>query len=166
MRRPDSRQAGFSLLTTVLLLAIAAVAATVVLVSVTDEQDLLRQQRQRNEARETAQGGLMELMNDQRLSAILPTPDTPQLSASYTPATSSLFDNASVYRSARDYQAEVRLVRVAPMLESSHNVVRAVMYEVRVDAEGAEGAGAGVEAQIYKVTSSQSGIIQPRTHAR
>ena len=166
MRRPRPSEAGFSLLTTVLLLAIASVAAVVVLSSVQDEQDMLRLAKQRDEARETAYGGLMEIMNDQGLSARLPEPETAGMKTAYQPSADSLFDRESLYRSQRSYQAEIRLLRVAPMVESSHNTVRAVMYEVRVDAEGPEGSAAGVEAQIYKVVSSQSGIIQPRTHGR
>lgn len=149
-----------------LLLAIGSVAAAVVLMDMDNELEILRAQRQREEAREAAEGGLMEILNDQGLAAVLPQPDTPNLEATYAPPAQSIFDNPSVYRGQRSYDARVRLVRIAPMLESSHSVVRAVMYEVQVDAQSADGTTAGVEAEVYRVTASQSGIIQPRLHGR
>jgi type II secretory pathway component PulJ len=167
MKSPRRRaRGGFTLLTLILLLAVGSLAAAVVLVDMGDELELLRLQRQREEAREAAEGGLMEVLNAQSLAAALPDPTTPNLSVTFQPPAQSIFDNPSVYRGQRSYTANVRLVRMAPMLESSHSVVRAVMYEIQVDAQAADGTSAGVEAEVYRVAASQSGIIQPRVHGR
>lgn len=166
MRRPRHERNGFTLITLILMLALATISAGVVLSSIGDEQALLRGERQIAEAREIAEGGLMEVLNDQGLAEVLPTMETPGLHADYAPSSASVFANPSLVRSHGEYDADIDLVRVAPMLESSHTTVRAVMYQVRVRAEAADGTSAGVEAEVYKVTSSSSGIIQPRAHAR
>lgn len=167
MKSPRRRaRRGFTLLTLITLLAVGAVAATILIVELSSERDILLVQRQREEAREAAEGGLMEVLNAQGLSYMLPEADTPNLEVQYTPPAQSVFDNPTVYRGRRSYDATIRLVRMAPMLESSHSVVRAVLFEVAVDAEAGDGTTAGVEAEVYRVVSSQSGMIQPRVHGR
>ena len=118
------------------------------------------------EAREAAEGGLMEILNDQQFGAQLPDLDTPGLRRTYTRDGASHFATTSAERGTQDYSATVDLVRIAPMQESSYSVVRAVIYEVRVEATAADGMTAGVEAQVYKIASTQAGTILPRTHAR
>lgn len=164
--KPRSSRAGFTLLTMVLLLALAAISAAVVLNSVSNDSELRGLERRASEAREVAEGGLMEVLNDQRLSSMLPDPSTPLLHQSYTPSAASLYNSPSVHHGARSYTAGIDLVRVAPMMESSHSVVRAVLYQVQVRGQAGDGTQAGLEAEIYKVGSARSGVIQPRTHAR
>lgn len=164
--RPHRRKAGFTLVTLVLLLALASISAVVVISSVDDDVADQRLFRQSAEAREAAEGGLMEVLNDQRLSDHLPDFTTPDLTRAYTPTGGSVFNAGSNHRSAREYSAEIQLLRVAPIAESSHNVVRAVLYQVQVESEGADGITAGVEAEVYKVATARAGVIQPRTHAR
>lgn len=159
-------RAGFTLVTLVLMLAIASVAALVIIASIDDETSLRRMQRQSAEAREAAEGGLMEVLNDQRLSQTLPDFETPNLRATYTPPSSSIFNAASDHRAVRAYTANIELIRIAPMSESSHNVVRAVLYQVQVESKAADGVTAGVEAEVYKVATARPGVIQPRSHAR
>lgn len=165
--RPGRRaRGGFTLVTMVMLLALASVAALVVLDSVNTDVDMLRSQQRTGEAREAAEGGLMEVLNDQRLPTMLPDLSSPQLRTQYTPSGQSIYNQPSVHRGARNYSATIDLVRVAPMMESSHNRVRAVMYQVLVDAEAGDGSRAGVEAEVYKIASARAGVIQPRSHAR
>ena len=52
------------------------------------------------------------------------------------------------------------------MLESSHNTVRAVIYDVTVEATVDGRTGAGAEAEVFKAASSRVGVIQPRIHGR
>lgn len=154
------------MVTTVLMLALAALSAAVIFASVQDEQEILRYHRQSMEAREAAEGGLMEVMNDQRLSEMLPDLATPSLRRAYTPSGQSVFSGGSAHRTNRAYTANIQLVRIAPMTESSHNVVRAVLYEVEVESISDNGASAGVEAEVYKVATARAGVLQPRNHAR
>lgn len=166
VRRPRSRRRGFTLVTLVMLLALASISALIIIANIEDEQDILRQHRLDVEAREAAEGGLMEMLNDQRLGAVLPDFSTQNLTATYTPPSNSVFDGTSVHRSTRDYSARIDLIRVAPMAESSHNVVQAVLYQVQVESVSMHGNSAGVEAEIYKVATTRPGVIQPRSHAR
>ncbi len=149
-----------------MLLALATVSALIVIASVEDDQMLRRVGRGSSEAREAAEGGLMEVLNDQRLSTMLPDPSTPTLSRDYQPSSASIYNAASPHRRARSYTARLELIRMTPMLESSHSVVQAVMYQVQVDAISGDEFTAGVQAEVYKIASARSGVIQPRSHAR
>lgn len=163
--RNDER--GFTMVTLLLLLAVAAVAGLVTIELLEQDHHVQRFSRQHQEAFQTAEGGLMEVINDQEVMSLLPTTASADLRVQYTPRSDSAFFGSSRNRSAQDYEATVELVRVVPMTESSHSVVRAVVYEARVDAEVAEGKGAAsLQAEVYKVSSTKTGLIQPRVHAR
>jgi hypothetical protein len=159
-------QSGFTFITLVLLLALATVSGLIVIASIEDDQVMRRVGRGSSEAREAAEGGLMEVLNDQRLSSMLPDPSTPSLSRDYVPSVGSVYNAASAHRRARTYTARLDLIRMTPMLESSHSVVQAVMYQVQVDAVSGDEFTSGVQAEVYKVASARGGVIQPRSHAR
>lgn len=161
-----SNQRGFALVTVVMLVSLATVSAMVLLDVIETDIDIRGNERRAREARLAAEGGLMELMNDQDILGIMPTPDDPSSSTTYTPATDSHFADEESRYGELSYQAEIRLVRIAPMLESSHNTVRAVIYDVTVEATVDGRTGAGAEAEVFKAASSRVGVIQPRIHGR
>lgn len=159
-------QAGFSLLGVTITMMVAIVAALVIIDLIKDDQEMAVLQRQHQEAREAAEGGLMEILNDQGVMVRLPSTDTPGLAMKYAPSSFSRFGARDNGKGVRDYTADIRLVRVTPLLESSHSVVRAVVYDVRVEATQASGAGAGVHAEVYKIATGSPGYVAPRQHAR
>lgn len=159
-------QAGFSLLGVTITMMVAIVAALVVIDMLEEDQKMMVLQRQYQEAREAAEGGLMEIINDQSVMGLLPTPTTPGMAIQYTPTSYSLFGAADRGKGVRNYTADIQLVRVTPLLESSQSVVRAVVYDVRVNAIQTSGAGAGVHAEVYKIATGSPGYVAPRQHAR
>ena len=161
-----STQGGFSLLGVTVTITVAVVAALVIIDLIQADQEMSVMRRQYQEAREAAEGGLMEIINDQTVMGLLPTTDTPGLAIQYTPSSYSRFGADDYGKGSRDYTADIRLVRVTPLLESSQSVVRAVVYDVRINATQTSGAGAGVHAEVYKIATGSPGYVAPRTHAR
>ena len=159
-------RAGFSLLGVTVTMMVAVVAALVIIDMIQEDQRIVVLQRQNQEAREAAEGGLMEILNDQTTMASLPTPDTPGMSIQYKPSADSRFGGKDYGKGTRGYSADIRLVRITPILESSQSVVRAVVYDVRVDALQTSGAGAGVHAEVFKIATGSPGYVAPRAHAR
>jgi hypothetical protein len=165
--RPSVHRRGFALLTVLLLVAIFTVSALVALEIVRGNLDDVGTVHRRQEAKDAAEGGLMEALNDRATMSVLPTFTTPNLTSSYTVSSGSRFSGpASASRAAGTYNASFALVRMAPLLESSHTVVRAVIYQVDVEAKLDNGAASAVEAEVYRVVSAKSGAVQPRIHAR
>ncbi len=152
---------GFTLLSVVLILSVVTISAMVVLDTLGVDFGLLRAERQTQEARVAAEGGLMELVNDYAVMGTMPDLTTPNLRLVRTPSANSQFVGEG-----RDYQARIDLVRIAPMMESSHQIVRAVIYEVNVEGQAGDGANARVQAEVFRVAAVRSGIVQPDLHAR
>lgn len=163
MRR-RTKQRGFSLITVTLLVAVVTISSLVLLEVITEDQVLLGSERRAREARETAEGGTMEAINDYGFSASLPDPDVSNLSADYEPGGDSLFSGRRADGVDSEYQARVRLVRTSPVLESSLSRVQAVVYDLEVDSTAA-GSSASTQAQVYKVASNKPGIILRPRHA-
>ena len=163
-----ANQRGFSMLYVVGLIGLATITAVLVINTIQLDHRLLGHERQRAVAREAASGGLMEFLNDHRALDVLPTPATPQLRASYNPQTGSFFSKESDENAGqRSYNAEIQLLRIVPMLESSHGIVRAVVYDVHIEAEVDSGLTSGrVRAETFKVSSAKPGLVLPRRHAR
>jgi hypothetical protein len=153
---------GFSLLTTTLIVAVAALAGVVVLDAVTNDQTLRGIERRSQEAAEVAEGGAMAILNDQRLADALPDPAGQDLTARVD------LDGAFAAERSdgllRAHEAEVSLLRVVPVLESSHSRVRAVVYDLEVTGR-ASGHAAEVESQIYKMASTAPGVVREQRHA-
>ena len=160
------RQRGFTMVTTVGLVAVVAVSALVVLDMVQLDFEQVAQQRRTIASRHAAEGGLMELLNDRDVVSNMPTMSTANLKATHTPASSSVFGKLHQVQGERAFDADIELVRQVPMLESSHTVVRAFVYDVRVRARTGDGGTSRIQAQVYRVASARPGIIQPRMHAR
>ncbi len=157
---------GFTMLTTTTLIAIVGVSALVVLDLIDLDFAQIAQQRRTMASREAAEGGLMELLNDQDVLANLPTMETTQLKATHQPSTSSVFGNAHAVKGDRDFDADVELIRQVPLLESSHSVVRALVYDVRIEARTGDGGTSRIEAEVFRISASKPGTVQPRMHAR
>lgn len=164
--KPRHQERGFALVTVALLMAVATVSALVLLDVIETDRDIEAHERRARDARIAAEGGLMEFMNDLDVLALMPSPDDPDMKTTYKPATDSHFGREDSPYGDLEYTAEIQLVRIAPMLESSHNSVRAVIYEVTVESTIDDRIGAGVEAEVFKVASSKVGVIQPRIHGR
>ncbi|MGF1511891.1 MAG: hypothetical protein ACFB9M_20545 [Myxococcota bacterium] len=152
---------GFSLPVVILSLGVVTVSALVLLDVVNVDIRLLGAERRTLESRLQAEGGLMEMMNDQRLLEALPDYASNSLSAEMTPPDDSMFTHGSA-----SYEAQVRLIRLAPLLESSQSKLQAVVYELVVDAQDGLDGQAGVRAEIYKFASKNNGLIQESKHAR
>lgn len=165
MRR-SSNERGFALITVVMLVSLATVSALVLLDVIETDRDIESHERRAREGRMAAEGGLMEFMNDLDVLALMPSPDDPGMKSTYNSSVDSHFGREGSPYGKLEYQAEVQLIRVAPMLESSHNSVRAVIYEVTVESTVDGRMGASVEAEVFKVASSKIGIVQPRMHGR
>lgn len=165
-RRRTHPNAGFALLTVVMLVAVFTISALVVVELINSDIKSVGVQHRAEEARATAEGGLMEVLNDHNTMESLPTLSSPNLKATYTVDADSNFAGSSPFRGTGQYTADFQLVRVAPLLESSHNVVRAVVYEVNVESQMDSGSSARVQAEVYRVVASKAGVVQPRMHAR
>lgn len=153
---------GFALISVVLLTAMVAVAGAVLLDMVRLDILLGRSQRQTVDARELAEGAVMEFVNDLDTPEQLPMFDDNDLSIRYTPPSSSAFDQRK-----GEYTVDVALVRVVPLAESSAIQSRALVYEV--DAVGAVGSGDShfdVRSEIFRIVSYKPGTVLPRRHAR
>jgi hypothetical protein len=155
---------GFTMVTVVLLIAVVTVSGLLVVDLIGEDLGLLGAERRTLEAREVAEGGLMELLNDQQVMNSLPGLDSATLRVDVQPGPGSAFVEQA---RGKTYTGRVELVRVAPMLESSEGLVRAVVYQVSVEGEaGSGGASARVEAEVFRVASVRPGLVQPRVHAR
>lgn len=153
---------GFALISVVLLTALAAVAGAVLLDMVRLDILLGRSQRQTVDAREVAEGAVMEFVNDLDTPEQLPMFDDNDLSIRYTPPTTSAFADRK-----GEYTVDVSLVRVVPLAESSAIQSRALVYEV--DAVGDVGSGDAhfdVRSEIFRIVSYKPGTVLPRRHAR
>jgi hypothetical protein len=155
-------QRGFSLPVVLLSLGVVTVSSLVLLDVINVDLGLLRVQRDVIEGRLRAEGGLMEVLNDQRLQNNLPDTRDAELSASIEASPDSLFSRSN----GGQYTAEVQLLRLAPLLESSQGKLQAVVYELVVDADDGSHQNAGVRAEIYKFASTNSGLIRASQHAR
>ena len=164
-RIPADRR-GFTMLTTSTLIAIVAVSALVVLDMIDLDFAQVAQQRSTMESREAAEGGLMELLNDQDVLGSLPTLETTNLRTSHVPTSASVFGQSHEVKGSRDFAAEIELIRSVPMLESSHTVVRALVYDVRVRARAGSGGTSRIAAEVFRISASKPGTVLPRMHAR
>ena len=161
-----SDQRGFTMMTTTVLVAVVGVSALLVLDVISLDFSQISRQRQTVASREAAEGGLMELLNDQDVMSNLPTPRTPNMKMSRTPTGLSVFGQSHQVKGDRSYSADIEMVRQVPLLESSHSTVRAMVYDVRVEASASGGNSARVQAEVFRITASKPGTVQPRMHAR
>jgi Tfp pilus assembly protein PilX len=167
-RSERSERRGFSLIVVVIIVALVSVSGIVVLEIVTRDQETWQWTRERVQAREVAEGALMEVANDTATADLLPSLTDSELVKPYEPSANSAYvgdlDNV---RSAQDYDATISHVRFVPVVESSISYITAMVYEVRTDARVAGGrATQEIHAEAYRVVGLPSGKVLPRMHAR
>lgn len=162
-RRPAATATrGFALITVVLLTALGAIAGAMLLDVVRVDILLGKSQRQTQDARQVAEGAIMEAINDVDTPAQLPMFEDNDLTARYAPPANSAFDEKM-----GDYTVDFALVRVVPLAESSAIQSRALVYEV--DASGDVGNGEAsfdVRSEVFRLVSYKPGTEIPRRHAR
>lgn len=170
-----SNKKGFSLIMVVMLSAVMSMSSVLVLNLVGFEKTLSGIDQRAREAKEVAQEGVAEIINDGNLatSAVagfgtitnaLPTLDQPE--TTYTPSTDSFYQrHDDPNRVHGDYAAQISLERVVPIAESSQNLVRAVIYRLEVSSEVGD-YGAGVEASVFRISTAKQGVVLPKTYAR
>lgn len=160
-RNPAAGEAGFALLIVMLLVAMLAVGALSLLDMVNLDIVMVGEERRYTRAKETAEGGFFEMVNDTQTPDLLPGLDHLSLSEAYSPPPQSVFiaENES-------YEGNFELLRIVPLSESSHTLTRAVVHGLQTTARSGSRASADVEVEIYRVMAYRPGTIFPRRHAR
>jgi hypothetical protein len=124
------------------------------------------QSRRSVQARDSAEGAVMEVINNVNTSALLPDLGSPLtgLSVSAPPPGNSPFIDPRVGDS---YGVKVNLLRIAPMSESSFAWTRATVYEIDSQSSFHRGdSQAAVRAEVYKAVAFEPGIVLPNKHFR
>jgi hypothetical protein len=162
MRRRNRR--GFSLLTVMTLIALVTISSLIVIDLIVSDHDLHGLERRTREAREAAEGGTMELINEELLADVLPELDEADLTAEAEATTDNVFSSIRADGAELEYEGTIALIRVSPLLESSHSRVRAVVYELEVTGR-ASSHQAITQTQIYKMAAASPGLVQAPRHA-
>ncbi|MFO0725475.1 MAG: hypothetical protein U1E65_16950 [Myxococcota bacterium] len=162
MRRPNQTR-GFALIVVVMLSAALAMGGAILLDVVRVDLLLGRTGRQTEEARQVAEGAVMEAINDQDTPNQLPPLDDSDLTRAYQPTSATPF---AVRDRGLSYDAQFRLIRVVPLAESSMNQTRAIVHEIAATGNAGNGETAvDVRTEIYRVVAFQPGTVLPRRHA-
>ena len=163
MRARRRGAGGFAHITVMLGEAVGALVAAHMLDMVSLDLVLAGSERRVDEARELAEGSIMEVIEDVDTPTALPVLDDGDLRASWSPSTASPFASSS----ARRTSVELRLVRVVPLAESSLQQTRAVVHEVRaVGAVNEDEARHEIRTEVYRVVAFRPGMVIPRRHGR
>jgi Tfp pilus assembly protein PilX len=167
-RGRNDGERGFTMIIVVMVLALILIIGSVVLGVLTTEQKMVGLSRISMDSVNAAEGGFMEVLDDNTLTSALPDFQTPSMSFSYTPSAQSVFNvAASATQPKESYTATVRLVRTAPLQESGINLVRAFIYEVQVESNINSGQQTSeVDGEIFRVFSLPVGTVLPAMYAR
>jgi type II secretory pathway pseudopilin PulG len=157
-------QRGFSLLTVMLLVAMVTISSLVVIELVMGDHDIQGMERRTREAREAAEGGTMELINEELIADVLPDLSEDDLTSVAKPTSDNVFSSIRADGSRLEYEGTVALIRISPLLESSHSRVRAVVYELEVTGESSNHTVV-TQTQIYKMAAASPGLVQAPRHA-
>ncbi|MBK8014482.1 MAG: hypothetical protein IPK13_24420 [Deltaproteobacteria bacterium] len=148
---------GFSLITVFMLLALASMSAMILLRLVSMEQSLLRVERLTEEAQALADNGVQEVMADRAVE--LPFEE---VHSSYEVSANSLFVGDD-----HGYEAEIRLLRLDPIRETSMTSLRAVVFEVAAVGRVSNGeATAEYVTEAYRIVGYAPGVVVPAVHYR
>lgn len=156
------RSGGFALISVMLLVAVVALTATILLDVLRADVMLGGLERSLDEARAVAEGGVMEVIDDRQTPDLLPTHRTPELRAEHS-------GGGGVFAASGQgtYEAEIELLRIVPLSESSINQTRAVVYEVTSIGTSNRGEERfEVRTEIFRPVAIQRGVVLPRRHAR
>lgn len=189
--RSDAR--GFALIVVVLIVALLSLVAATLLNLVKLDLTVVGQNRKNLEARVVADGSLMEIIDDNRVLQADHLPDLTNPTLRWVVADpSDTFGGGAVPSElpcpapppapqpnpcfirpasddgpARDYAADVRMIRDVPISESSITHTRGVVYEVRSIGNVNNGESTHeVRAEVWKTRTVQPGAVLPRKHAR
>lgn len=161
MRRRDGGQAGFALLMVMLLVAMLAVGALSLLDMVNLDIIMVGEERRYSRAKEAAEGGFSEMVNDTETPDLLPTLNHSTLREDYKAPAASVF-----IQEFERYEGNFELLRIVPMAESSHTLTRAVVHGLHTTGRSGSRASADLDVEIYRVMAYRPGTIFPRRHAR
>lgn len=164
MRRRRSRkdrQAGFALFIVMILVAMLAVGALSLLDMINLDIIMVGEERRYSRAKESAEGGLSEMLNDVETPDNLPGLSHATLTEDYVPPTQSPF-----IESAEGFEGRFELLRIVPLSESSHTLTRAVVHGLHTRGRSGPRASAEVDVEIYRVMAYRPGTILPRRHIR
>ncbi|MCB9654766.1 MAG: hypothetical protein H6729_11615 [Deltaproteobacteria bacterium] len=140
-----------------MLLALASMSAMILLRLVSMEQSLLRVERLTEEAQALADNGVQEVMADRAVE--LPFEE---VHSSYEVSANSLFVGDD-----HGYEAEIRLLRLDPIRETSMTSLRAVVFEVAAVGRVSHGeATAEYVTEAYRIVGYAPGIVVPAVHYR
>lgn len=162
MRRSRSTgQRGFAMLVVIIIAALVALLAGSLMQLVGSDLVQVGQSRRALEARDTAEGGVSEILNDLDFVANYPTLNSATMLTNYNTAGSQFV------RDGRTYTGSVRLLRVGPPTESSLEQTRVITYEVRADASvSAQSANAEVVAEVLRTIAYPKGWTPDERHFR
>lgn len=164
MRRTRSDRRGFALFSVMLLTIVLVLMGSAVLEVVQVDILLSRGEREKEEAREVAEGAVLEVVEDATTPDLYPALSDPKLRATYPAAASSPFASG---RGRRSYTAAIELVRVVPLSESSIVHTRGIVYEVSATGDILDGDSRFTAAsEIVRSIAVRPGLIMPRRHAR
>ncbi len=161
-RRQDQR--GFALLVVIIIAALVALLASSLMKLVQSDLTQVGQARRAFEARDTAEGGVAEILNDLDFVGSYPSLAGSSLEVGYTPGGGSTVVDAST---GRTYTGAVRLLRVGPPTESSLEQTRVITYEVRAQANVNNGAAqTEVVAEVLRTIAYPRGWTPEEQHYR
>ena len=155
---------GVTLIVVILLVAVLAMMGMSLIRLIQMDLTLVGQSSRNLEAREIAEGGVNEVINDIALPASLPDLDSANLCSNYVvpPGRVSPFLGQN-----RSYGATIGLMRIAPLPESSHGHARAMVYEIGVVSQYRGGVStADIRAEVYRPIARDPGVLLPDKHCR
>lgn len=172
VKRGRKKQRGMALFVALILIAVLTGATVALATLATSDVEIAASDRRGALAFTMAEGGVDEVLGDDRLSiswegpggpGFAPDPDDPDLLATYSPTT--LSDEAR-------YNAAVKFVREGPVEESSALEVKSIVYAISVEGEyflpdGAAGtvsARTPVNAEFYRIAPKTQGLIARARH--
>lgn len=165
MRRTNGRrgQRGFALLVVIIIAALVALLASSLMQLVSSDLSQVGQSRRAFEARDTAEGGVSEILNDLDFVSRYPGLAGTSLSVDYDTSGSRVVDP----NTRKTYNGSVRLLRVGPPTESSLEQTRVITYEVRALANVNNGAAqTEVVAEVLRTIAYPRGWTPEEQHYR
>lgn len=169
MTRTHTHQRGFSLIVVAMSLAVLAVVGTFAVDALEFDIETVGQERMTMKARFAAETAVNEIMGDIDVLSYLPTFQDDDMATAFDSADAlqQSVEGGAYHEEDVDYDVNIKLVRAAPVRESSLNLVRALVYEVSSESSVQYGrAGANVRMQGYKLFSHKPGTVLPTRHAR
>lgn len=157
---------GFAMLVVIIIVALLALMGAAILNVVAEDLEMLGQSRRGFEARTLAEGGVSEMMNDSNVSNLYPDFSTPMLRSSFDPNTEVAGSMFNVAAQGRQYQGEIRLLRMGPAVESDIEQTRTVTYEFYALGDYSQAAQTEFSAEVFNVIGYPRGWSPAERHYR